>query len=69
MRVEGPISVTRTMAEHQPPVQLGNLRRTHSTWPCFLRQAAVTEWKANKREGLGKKFVRNNNNSISFSHL
>ena len=61
----GPVSVAWTMAELRLPPQLGNPSRTLLTLDGngFLGRRAVTERKSNKREGPGKKFVRNNENS------
>ena len=53
------------MTEYRPPAQLGNPSRTPPTLHghAFLGRRAVTKRKGNKREGPGKKFVRNNKNS------
>ena len=60
----GPVSVTRTMAEHRPPAQLGNPSRTPPTLHghAFMGRRAITERKGNKRNP-GKKFVKSNGNS------
>ena len=66
----GPVSVARTMAKHRLPAQLGNPSRTPPTLhgQAFLGRRAVTKRKANKREGPGKKFVKNNKNSTVSTH-
>ena len=61
----GPVSVARTKAEHRPPAQLGNPSQTPPNLHghAFLGRRVVTERKGNKREGPGRKFARNNENS------